>query len=130
MEIGGAWATDGGKTYPLNANNSIAQQALPGVGTENPDNDGFANRGWYSMILHTPVSPGIRGEINQSLPPTNIIPRLMSEPGPGISAPSRLDIYLGMDLVDSLSGGFGAPLEQGHVTLLRAEIRTFDLVPD
>jgi hypothetical protein len=130
MEIGGAWATDGAKTYPLNANNAIAQQALPGVGTENPDNDGFAARGWFSLIMHTPISVDIRGDFAPGTPMEVRMPGITAQPGPGVASPSRRDIFLGMDLVDSLSGGLGAPLEQGNVTLLRAEIRTFHLVPD
>ena len=37
FEIGGARGTGAGGTYPLNTNNSIAQEALPGIGGANPD---------------------------------------------------------------------------------------------
>jgi hypothetical protein len=131
MEIGGAWATDGGKTDPLNANNSIAQQSLPGIGGANPEDNGFfGTTGWYSIILHSPMNADIRGDFAPGTPLSVRMPNITAQSGPGVALPSRRDIFLGMDLVDSLSGGLGAPLEQGNVALLRAEIRNYALVPD
>ena len=131
FEVGGAWATDGGKTYPLNQNNSIAQQALPGTGTENPDTSGTeTNGGWYTMIVQTPMSVDIRPEFPAGTPLAVRMPVLAAQPGPGENVPSRRDLLFGLDLVDTLSAGAGRYLEQGNVTLDRIEVRVFDLVPD
>ncbi len=130
FELSGAWATDASKTYPLNANNTIAQQALPGVGNQNPDRTGNENGGWYSLILHTPLSPEVRAEFADGVPLATRMPNLAAQPGPGVNAFSRRDIQVGFDLLDSISFGQGAPLEQGNVTLDRIEVRAYNLVPD
>ena len=131
FELGGAWGTGGGGTYPLNANNSIAQQAVPGVGCENPDRatPGEAG-GWYTMIVHTPLSIDIRPEWPTGTLITTRMPNLAAQPGPGVNAASRRDLLLGMDLVDTLSAGAGRFLERGNVTLDRIEVRVYDLVAD
>ena len=125
FEIGGAWAT-GGAT--INANNSIAQQSLPGVGSQNPDKIGSENGGWYTLMMHTPLSLEIRADATGNLAAR--MPILSAEPGPGVNAPSRRDIRLGFDLVDTLSGGVNAALEQGHFTIDRVETRSYPLVVD
>ncbi|MCX7718193.1 MAG: fibronectin type III domain-containing protein [Candidatus Sumerlaeaceae bacterium] len=125
FEIGGAWGT-GGTT--INANNSIAQQSLPGIGSQNPDKIGSENGGWYTLMMHTPLSLDIRGDGTGNLAAR--MPILSSEPGPGVNAPSRRDIRLGCDLVDTLSGGVNAHLEQGQFTIDRVEVRSYTLVPD
>jgi hypothetical protein len=131
FEFGGAWATDGGKTYPLNANNSIAQQTVPGLGTENPDrNPGETAGAWYTMMLHTPLSNDIRPEFPPATPIAVRMPFIAVQPGPGVNLPSRRDILFGMDLVDTLSNGLGKNLESGNVTIDRIEVREYDLVPD
>ena len=130
-EFGGAWATDGGKTYPLNANNSIAQQTVPGLGTENPDrNPGETAGAWYTMMFHTPLSNDIRPEFPPATPIAVRMPSIAVQPGPGVNLPSRRDILFGMDLVDTLSNGLGKNLESGNVTIDRIEVREYDLVPD
>lgn len=131
FEIGAAWGTDGGKTYPLNQNNSIAQQALPGVGCENPDRTGTeTNGGWYTLILQTPMSSDIRPEFAAGVPVETRMPNISAQPGPGVAQPSRRDLLLGMDLVDTLSGGAGRFLERGNVLLDRIEVRPYGLIPD
>ena len=131
FEVGGAWATDAGGMYPLNPNNSIAQQALPGIGTANPDTSGTeANGGWYTMMVHTPMSVDIRPEFAAGTPLAVRMPVLAAQPGPGEESASRRDLLFGMDLVDTLSAGAGRFLEQGNVTLDRIEVRVFDLVAD
>ncbi|MCX7719333.1 MAG: right-handed parallel beta-helix repeat-containing protein [Candidatus Sumerlaeaceae bacterium] len=130
FEVGGAWATDGGKTYPLNANNSIAQQTLPGVGCMNPESQGINNGGWYNLMLHTPMSADIRPEFPAGTRLTVSMPNISGQPAPGVNSPSRRDIFLGIDLVDTLSGGLGAPLEQGNVQVEKIEIKSYQLVPD
>ena len=120
-----------GGLYPLNQNNSIAQQAVPGVGCENPDRavTGEAG-GWYTMIVHTPLSADIRPEFAPGTPVTTRMPAIAAQPGPFVNSTSRRDLLFGMDLVDTLSAGAGRFLEQGNVTLDRIEVRTYDLVPD
>ncbi|MCX7719104.1 MAG: hypothetical protein N2111_11985 [Candidatus Sumerlaeaceae bacterium] len=130
FEIGGAWGTGGG-LYPLNANNSIAQQSLPGVGCQNPDQRTPGEPGgWYHMIMHTPLSSDIRAEHPPGTPITTTMPHLSSQPGPGVNSASRRDLFLGLDLVDTISGGNGRFLEAGHVTLDATEIRWQALVDD
>ena len=131
FEIGGAWGTGGGSTYPLNQNNSVAQQALPGVGCENPDqlSTGEAG-GWYTLLMATPMSPGIRPELPAAAPLSLRMPAITAQPGPGVASASRRDLLLGVDLVDTLSAGAGRFLEQGSVTVDRVEVRAFGLVPD
>ena len=42
----------------------------------------------------------------------------------------RRDLRLGFDIVDTISGHPLAPLESGHVTVDRIEVRTVPLVDD
>ncbi|MCX7717812.1 MAG: hypothetical protein N2111_05320 [Candidatus Sumerlaeaceae bacterium] len=131
LEVGGAWGTGGGGMYPLNANNSIAQQALPGVGTQNPDKYTTETAGgWYTMMFHTPMSLDIRPEFLPVTPLSVRMPNICGQPGPGVNAFSRRDVFLGLDLVDTISGGAGRTLEAGHVTADRVEMRAYMLVPD
>jgi hypothetical protein len=107
FEIGGAFGAG-------SANNTIAQQSLPGYGTQNPDG------GWYTLIMHTPMSADIR--LSQ--------PYLESLPGPGNSSTSIRDIKYGFDLMDTLSGGTDSVLEKGRFTVDQIETRVYDLVGD
>ncbi|MCX7719547.1 MAG: hypothetical protein N2111_14250 [Candidatus Sumerlaeaceae bacterium] len=131
FEVGGAWSTGAIGMYPLNENNTIAQQSLPGFGTLNPDREsGDLSGGWYSMVFHTPLSADIRPEFPPGTPISTRMPNLAGQPGPGVNAFSRRDVFLGIDLVDTISGGEGRYLEAGNVTVDRVEIRTYTLVPD
>ena len=130
MELGGAWATDVGRMYPLNANNTIAQQALPGVGTKNPENDFMLNGGLYTLVMHTPLEPEIRAEASASASLATRMPALTAQPGPGVASASRRDLLFGIDMIDSISFGLGAPNESGSVTLDRIEVFVDDLLPD
>jgi hypothetical protein len=123
-EIGGAWGTGGASLYPLNANNSIAQQVLPGVGCQIPDQRTAGEPGgWYTMVMPTPLNSDIRSEFAPGTPVTTTMPNLSAQPGPGVNAASRRDLFVGLDLVDTLSGGAGRFLESGHVTVDTIEIR-------
>jgi uncharacterized lipoprotein YddW (UPF0748 family) len=110
-EVGGAFPTNSTESK------SIAQQALPGNGTMNPDKlgtevPGVLDGGWYCVYLNPP----------------NVIPA--SQPGYGVDAPSVRDIRCGFDLLDTMSGGTNAPLEAGHFVLDRIEVMQLDQVPD
>ena len=76
QEYGGALAAG-------NANNAIAQQVLPGIGCQNPDqlNPGESG-GWYTLWLHTPLSSDILASQ----------PTIEAQPGPGGAGSSTRDI--------------------------------------
>jgi uncharacterized repeat protein (TIGR01451 family) len=113
-EIGGSLAAG-------SSNNTIAQQALPGVGTQNPDKQTPGESGgWYTLLMATPVSPDIQ-------PAQTYI---NNQPGPGSSSSSIRDIKLGFDLLDTLSGSATSVQENGRFTVDRIELRAFDLVAD
>jgi hypothetical protein len=114
-EVGGAF-----NVRLFQPSNIIASQALPGVGTLNPDKNDAEDGGWYTMWMHTPMSADIRASQ----------PAIGAEPGPGVNASSARDLRIGFDLVDTLSSGQGKELEKGNFTVDRVEIFTYDLVPD
>ena len=58
------------------------------------------------------------------------MPNLCAEPGPGVASPSKRDLKVGADLLDTLSWKAEAPLEAGSFTIDRIEVRAFNLVPD
>ena len=130
LELGGAWGTDVGKTYPLNQNNAIAQQALPGIGTQNPDRVGEEGGGWYTVLMHSPLDPDIRADAATGTPLATSMPNLSAQPPFGVALASRRDVLFGFDVIDSISSGLGAPLEQGNVTLDRIEVYHYSPVPD
>jgi len=101
FEIGGA-LSGGGK------NNAIAQQALPGVGTQ-------ITSGLYTMILHTPQSADIQASQ----------PNIAALPPYGSSSTSRRDIKVGFDVVD-----YNGPAEVGDFKVEKIEVYEGDLVSD
>jgi hypothetical protein len=114
LEIGGALAAG-------SLNNAIAQQALPGAGCQNPDQQTPGeNGGWYTLLMHTPMSTEIQ--------PTQSY--IESQPGPGADAASMRDIKLGVDLIDTLSGNAQSVQESGRFTVDRIELRSYDLIAD
>ena len=121
VEIGGAYAAGV-------ANNTIAQQALPGVGSLNPDKIASENGGWYTMVFHSPLNGDIRPESGGTLGLR--MPNLSTQPGPGVNADSRRDLRLGLDLIDTLSFGPNAALEEGRVTVDRIVVTENYLVDD
>jgi len=124
IEIGGAF----------NAgvqSNADAQQALPGIGCLNPDHEpGESNGGWYTLIVHSPLSNDIRPEYDASDPIEMRMPHLSAEPGPGVNATSLRDLRVGFDLMDTLSGSMLRGWEEGEFTLDRIEIRVYDEFED
>ena len=121
LEIGGALAAD-------NLSNTIAAQALPGVGSMNPDKDSTENGGWYTMIFHSPLNADIRPETGGTLGAR--MPNLYAEPGPGVNATSRRDLRVGLDLLDTASVNPASSAEQGIVTVDRIEVTEHYLVDD
>ncbi|MBX7244777.1 MAG: fibronectin type III domain-containing protein [Candidatus Sumerlaeaceae bacterium] len=120
FEVGGALAA-GGLT------NAIAQQALPGVGTQNPDKEtADTTGGWYTLFIHSPLDPAVRPEFPQGTPLSASMPLLSSQPGPGVNATSNRDLLVSLDLIDTLSQGDPTGLEKGNVTVDRIEIRQYD----
>ena len=114
QETGGALAAG-------NLNNTIAQQALPGVGTQNPDQlVPGENGGWYTLWLHTPLSHEIRDSQ----------PVIAAQPGSGSGSNSIRDIKFGVDVLDTLSGMVSSTQEKGTFTLDRIELRAYNLVDD
>ncbi|MCX7018419.1 MAG: sialidase family protein [Candidatus Sumerlaeota bacterium] len=128
MEIGGAWAT--GAISPISPNNMIAQQALPGIGCQNPDKNGEENGGWYTMLVNTPMSADIRPELPPQFTLSARMPNITALPGPGDPTPSRRDLILGTDLIDTISSGLGRDLERGNFTIDRIEVREYEMVSD
>ena len=122
FEIGGAWAAG-------MANNRVAWEALPGTGCQNPDKIGSEAGGWYTLLFNTPLHADIRPEFPPGTPLSERMPNLTAQPGPGDPAPSRRDLRVGLDLLDTLSGGI-AVLEQGNLTCDRVEVRVYNTIPD
>jgi uncharacterized lipoprotein YddW (UPF0748 family) len=110
FELGGAWAAG-----PIN--NAIAQQALPGVGTANPDKrgdeiPGVMDGGWYTMYFHGP----------------NVVPS--SQPGPGVPLASRRDLKCGVDIIDTISATPNAQQEDSLIFVDQIEVGDFPTLAD
>jgi uncharacterized repeat protein (TIGR01451 family) len=120
-EVGGAYATDGYTAV-------IAQQALPGVGCQNPDKDASENGGWYTLLMHTPMSPDIRAEVAGSLAAK--MPFISAQPGPGEDTSSVRDLRVAFDQIDTLSSSRYKAREAGEFTIDRIEVRSYELVAD
>ena len=78
LEVGGAWATGPGT---VTSNNAIAQQTLPGIGTQTPPRDAGGTGGWYTQLVNTPLDTAIRPEFD-GVPLPQRMPNLAAEPGP------------------------------------------------
>lgn len=124
LEIGSAWPSNNATVQ------QIAQQTLPGVGTQNPEAKvAVTTGGWYHQILHTPLDGDIRADI--AGPITTKMPNLSSAPGPGsTTADLRRAVQIGVDLVDTISANANAPLEEGHFVIDEAQIRVHNRVAD
>ena len=62
-------------------NNAIAQQMLPGVGCQNPDKTGGEAGGWYTLLIHTPMSADIRPDVAGTLAEQDAQPLGAARPG-------------------------------------------------
>jgi len=80
------------------------------------------------MHFHTPLDRKIRPEFAPADTIETRMPILANQPGPGVNAPSRRDIILGADLVDTLSPSIVRDREKGNFTIDRIEIREYDLL--
>jgi trimeric autotransporter adhesin len=121
LEIGGAWATGPGT---VTSNNAIAQQALPGLGTQGLERDAGGTGGWYIQLVNTPLDPAIRPEID-GLPLSQRMPNLAAQPGPQQPGRSFRDLRVGLDIIDTLTQTPNSPLEKGNVTVDRIEVFAF-----
>ena len=122
-EVGGAFAAG-------SLTNLLAQQALPGVGCLNPDKVSNENGGWYTLLMWTPMDPDIRPEYPAGTPLSVRMPAIVAQPGPGENAPSRRDVRIGADLIDTLSTGLQRNLEKGNFTIDRIELQQYNAIPD
>ena len=136
-EVGGARA--GGAQAQ-----AIAAQALPGPGTQNPDRNGTeTNGGWYTLIMHSPLSRHIRNESAGAL--NTLMPNWFTFAGPGVNdiasvyggalgvpgALNRRDLRIMVGLLDTLSYGNNAGIvEAGQFTVDRIEVTVSPLVDD
>ena len=121
LEVGGAFGAG-------SENNVIAQQSLPGIGAQNPDKNSSENGGWYTMVVHSPMSTDIRPDVAGTL--ADRMPRITAQPGPGTAASSARDLRFGFDLIDTLSGMASSREESGEFTVDRVVMRSYDVVPD
>jgi trimeric autotransporter adhesin len=121
LEVGGAWATGLGT---VTSNNAIAQQALPGIGTLNPDHTGSETGGWYTQLYHSPLDPAIRPE-DPLAPLSQRMPNLAAQPGPQQPGGSLRDLRVGLDMVDTITQTPNSPLEKGNITVDRIEIYSY-----
>ncbi len=121
--LGGAWAAG-------SDSNHLAQQILPGAGCLNPEKDGGENGGWYTVLMHTPLSKEIRADGDQELSIEELMPALATQPGPGNPSSSFRDLKVGAGLVDTISNSADYWREEGNFTIDRIEVRVFDAVVD
>ena len=122
LEIGGAWAINTPEHVAL------ASQSLPGIGCMNPDKIGSENGGWYTLLIHSPLDPDIRPEVEGSV--CDKMPNLCSQPGPGSPNASIRDLKVGVDLIDTMSTSIYKDLEAGNFTVDRIEVFSFNRIPD
>ncbi len=121
-EVGGAWAINTPEHVAL------ATQALPGIGCMNPDKIGTENGGWYTVLVHSPMNPDIRPDVDGTL--CEKMPNICAQPGPGVDADSIRDLKVGVDLLDTLSTSIYKDLEAGRFTVDRIEVFSFNTIPD
>lgn len=124
LELGGAFGTGG------LANNTIAQQTLPGIGCMNFDKTGGEDGGWYTILMNSPMDPDIRPEFPHGTPIQTRMPNLAAQPAYEQEGESRRDIKVGATLYDTLSAGTGKNLEVGNFRIDSIEIRRYYAVPD
>lgn len=120
LEIGGAWALGQG----LSDSNIIAQELLPGNDSQSPD------FGWYTLVMHTPLSQDIRSDSPVGTPLSESMPSISAQPGSGSSGSSRRDFRVAIDVIDSLSYGDTNNRESTHVTLDEIVVRPYLLLED
>jgi hypothetical protein len=130
LEMSGAWVGNGGTDTSGGANNQLAQEAHPGIGSLNPDKIGTENGGWYTQVLSTPISLDIRPDKTGTW--QQRMPNIALQPLPGSTSFGSADRAwrFGMDILDTLSNGLLKDLEEGNEFIDQLELRTYDLVPD
>lgn len=121
LEIGGA-------TGASVQSNTIAAQALPGVGNQIPAFDRISpseNGGWYNVLMVTPMNSDIQSS------QFNLFAQ--DAPGwdssPSNNSKSRRDLQFGFDIIDTISAQANSGLERGHMTVDRVDIEKYDMIP-
>lgn len=128
LELGGPFSAG-------DQNNLIATETLPGIGCMNPDSY-FENGGWYSVIMHTPMSNDLRPEFPAGTPNSVRQPLINMMAGPYDDDPvlndadSKRDIRFGADIIDTFDFKTGAENEKAYYDFESVEIRECDLVAD
>jgi len=122
----------------------IASQALPGIGSQNPDTDvsldtAGEDGGWYSVVAASPMDwDGIRNDVETVFDTNNdVFFFLNAEPGPGEADDSARDVTLGVDLIQApanltVSGvtvPFGRP-NRAEVRISAIEVYAYPSIDD
>jgi hypothetical protein len=116
LEIGGTYSAG-------SINNAIARQLTPGFGTLNMDrNKPSDNRTWYTLQMISPMVYFVRGDFTPGTPLATRMPNITAQPGPGVASASRRDVFVGLDILDTLSTVPGYENEASLVTLDRIEV--------
>lgn len=119
----------GGATGASAASNTIAAQALPGIGNSIPTFDRInpsENGGWYNLPMFTPMTSDIQ----------TTQPNLYAQDGPGVDTSpannkqSRRDLQFGFDVLDTFSTNPSSGIEAGQMTVDQVDIEKYDLIPD
>ncbi|MEI7634232.1 MAG: hypothetical protein WCK47_08135 [bacterium] len=126
LEVGGAQAAG---SY----SNAMAQEVVPGVGSLNPDKlTPGENGGWYTMIMQTALSQDIRPDVPGSTIAEKM-PLISALPGSGSPsfAPGKdRAIRMGIDILNTISGGPLKNQEKGNVLIDKLELRVYNLAID
>ncbi len=134
----------GGSVTGSTQRQTIAAQAMPGVGTQNPDKYPLEDRGgWYTLLMYTPLSKAVRPDVAGTLAAR--MPNWFTFAGPGVNdlatayggspgtpgALNRRDLRLFAALLDTLSFGSNSGiLEKGNFTIDRIDVFSADAVDD
>jgi hypothetical protein len=123
LEIGGVYAAG-------SLNNALARQFAPGFGTLNFDKRKETDPGtWYTLLMYGPMTIFIRPEFSFDTPLATRMPNISAQPGPGVGAASRRDVFLGADVLDTLSTAAGFDNEASQLTIDQITLHEFFLPP-
>jgi subtilisin-like proprotein convertase family protein len=119
LEVGGAYAAGA-------INNALAHQLLPGRCTLNLDQNQIGEYGgWYTLKMYSPLNEFLRREFPDGTLVSTRMPNISAQPGPGVAAASRRDIFFGADVLDTLSTATGFENEGALMTIDRIDVRKY-----